>query len=1124
MKTPNYPQHMALPSFSRTHGLLACAMGLALSGVAAPALAELVIPEVPLLAGSSVDPNVLYIHDDSVSMFRAYTPDDISNLNSNAKYLKSPQGNFSYYNPNTNYEPPPAPPGASISGVTPPDTLGNASFTNAWSNGYDLSGRNLSGNYTLTNPRRVDLSQSFRAVYNTTATGVTYITGTEGKADAAHYYNCPSGNSGTCTKVYINTDAQKQNFANWYAYYKTRNMAARAGIARAFVKFGSNVRVGWGRIDKSTKSTIDGKSVSTLEQGVRPFTDARKKDFLNWLYAVAPVGDTPLRRALDAAGQYYDRSSGSIGPWADDPATGTGTEAAACRKSFAILMTDGYWNGAAAATLAATTNNDGPSSAANFTPPQKPDGSAPPLSKLPFRDSHSGTLADVAWYYWAKDLLPLDNKVGGTTRDPAWWQHMTTYTIGFGVAPKTADKSEAFRAADTGTAPKFTWPTATASTNQIDDLLHAGVNGHGDSFSAADADEFVKGMQSIVDAIADIAAGSGKIATNEKQEGARGESDAMIFNSTYQTENWGGDLSAQEINATTEENRNSLGNTVWKASSTMPSASARHIFTRSDNTNVVSSTGTEFKWAALNAQQKLDLQEGKDAEHGQNVLDYLRGSGAKEELSGGTFRDRDRASASRAPLGDSPNNSMVYDKATDTLYLGANDGMLHAFDATTGAERFAYIPSLLFPKLPALSHPDYSHKYYVDGDAAIAETGVQRYLIGATGRGGKALYGLRVTTPASFSQNDVLWELNGRTDSAQCGTGTNADIRDDLGIIIGKPVIARLSGNRTVAIVGNGYNSCHGKAALYLIDVVNGGVIQKIDTPDTGDNGLSAPFAFDHDGDGILSSGDAIYAGDLKGNLWRFAEIGGTWQVSFGGAAQPMFRARNANNEIQPITAQALAVRHPETGAPWVFFGTGQFLQGSDKSDQTVQSWYGLIDENTASVPARNALRQRRLKTTITTVTLANGVHASARFIEAEVKNDMTGKRGWFIDFDLGTAAGERIINPSQIFEAGSKGSVLMATSVIPTDDPCGDIGGGWIYTINPFTGAMLSFAFLDINGDAIPAGISIGSLGMPQSVVACGKNLCVGDSGGGGGQIPPKPDINTGIKGRVSWRELRRD
>ncbi|MDR2031112.1 MAG: hypothetical protein LBP86_02375 [Azoarcus sp.] len=1161
MKTLNRPQPAVCPP-SPWIRPIAYAVAAAFSVAAMPALADLDIPEMPLIAGSGSSPNVLYIHDDSSSMYYSFMPDlnkiygfggqawycsdsapgicrtDLPRMNEpQSKGLRSPQVNFIYYNPNITYEPPPAPPGVNIPKATPPGTLGNADFNNAWFNGYDISGRDESGSGVL--PRRVNLSTSFKATYsygplydpNIVRPG-EYLS-YQGSGSAAHYYDCPSGLRSTCTRVDITTSAQKQNFANWYSYYRNRNMAARAGIARAFVQFGSNVRVGWGKINKSSQSTIDGKSVTTVEQGMRPFTDARKKDFVYWLYGISPDGTyTPLRRALDGAGQYYDRSSSShIGPWADNPATGVGTETASCRRSFTILMTDGYWNGAAAST--ATGNQDGPVSAASFTTPPKPDGSTESWSKKPFRDSYSDTLADVAWYYWAKDLLPNSpNNIGGVTRDPAWWQHMTTYAIGLGVAPDTADKSVAFRAADTGNAPGFTWPAA--SVSQIDDLLHAGVNGHGDFFSAGNPEEFAKGMQSIVGSIVNITAGSGKSATNEKQQGDSGKSDALVFDSTYQTDNWSGELSAREVSAITEENLNGIGRTVWEASSAMPSPGARRIFTRSNAATAIGSTGIEFVWAALSAQQKLDLQEGEDAAHGQAILDYLRGSGAKEASSGGSFRDRDRADASRAPLGDSPNNGMIYDSDTDTLYLGANDGMLHAFDASTGVERFAYIPSTLFPKLPVLAHADYSHKYYVDGEAAVAEADDgQRYLIGALGRGGKVLYGLRVTTPAAFSSRHVLWEINGRTDAAQCGTGANANILDDLGIITGKPATAKLADGKTVAIVGNGYNSCRGKASLYIIDVADGKVLHKIDTPATGDNGLSTPFAFDRDGDGVLASGDAIYAGDLKGNLWRFAEIDGTWQVSFGRAAQPMFTARNAAGTVQPITARPTAARHPSTGLPYVFFGTGQFLQGADKVDQTIQSLYGLIDNDSAPKLQRADLRQRRLTLSSRTGTLTDGSTVGLRFVDPAKDGDMDGMRGWVIDFDLASDPGERIIGAAHVITVAKRGSLLEVPSIVPSSAACGGGGYTWINTINPFTGAALSAPFYDLNGDgkadekdrtedgdkAVPAGFSLSpKIGMlPETPDRNPENpTCV--YGGAYTACPPGGDV---IKGRISWREV---
>ncbi|MDR0634606.1 MAG: hypothetical protein LBF91_06465 [Azoarcus sp.] len=793
----------------------------------------------------------------------------------------------------------------------------------------------------------------------------------------------------------------------------------------------------------------------------------------------------------------------------------------------------------------ATGNHDGQAAATSFTPPKKPDGSAPDLSREPFRDSYSNTLADVAWYYWAKDLLPdhSNNKVVGTTRDPAWWQHMTTYTIGLGVAASIANKDAAFLAADTRTKPGFTWPNG--ASYQIDDLLHAGVNGHGDFFSAADPDEFVRDMQSIIDAISDIVASSGKIASNAEIPGAQGTSEALLFKMTYKTENWSGELSASELNAISGENLSGAGNVVWKASDAMQPASERKIFTRSNETSGVGSTGIEFEWSSLNAQQKLDLQEGDSVAHGRDVLDYLRGSSARENANGGAFRNRYRADATRSPLGDSPNNGMVYDKATATLYLGANDGMLHAFDAATGAERFAYIPSALFPRLSRLADIDYNHEYYVDGEVVIAEAANQRYLTGALGRGGKGLYGLRVTQPAAFSKDDVLWELNGRASSAQCGSGNNAGILDDLGIVIGKPVVARLASGHTVAIVGNGYNSCQGKASLYIIDVTNGEVLHKVDTPAAGDNGLSTPFAFDHDGDGILTSADVIYAGDLKGNLWRFAEAGGIWKVSFGGAAQAMFTAKNAANQTQPITAQPLAVHHPDTGATYVIFGTGQYLQNADKSNLSIQSLYGLIDGNALPTSTRANLRQRSISFPGDKGTLSDGTNVGLVLVEQAKAGDMDGKRGWFIDFNLTAEPGARIVSASRTVAGGANGMVLEVPVIVPTSDPCERGGGGWYQIIDPFTGAELSSPFFDINADGkvdgndktskgrVPAGFRPdASFGMPGELPADGTYGIYGGSSGNTARTAVddgskgkdcKKEGAECIKGRISWREIIR-
>ncbi|GHT92769.1 type IV pilus biogenesis factor PilY1 [Betaproteobacteria bacterium] len=1127
------------------------------------ALAALSIPNVPLTVGANVPANLLYIHDDSGSMHFSSMPDEVP-LTESA--ITNYPINRAYYNPNFKYDPPPAPPGVTISGAVPVGTLGNASFTNAWFDGYDIAGRN-DGNNTYCSSgyntvyRRVDLSSNFKPtlwygcyfdLILSPPPGPTYSIGGDYYPDFVTttgepaYYRDASGG-----KHVITTAAEKQNFANWYSYYRTRNYTARAGVAFAFVTLDSNIRVGWGGINQGikmnyangiisgyNKTTVDGKSVYGVKEGVRPFDDARKKKFMEWLYKDArPVGNTPLRHALDGAGQYYDRSgSGGLGPWADDPANpGTlDTEpSAACRKSFTILMTDGYWNVGMdpAATTAATLDTD----SAAFTPPPKADGSAgsgPITSTLPFKDGYSNTLADVAWYYWARDLLPAPNKVpsNATARDQAWWQHMTTFTIGLGVNPAKANKTSAFNAITTGSAPNFTWHDG--KDYQIDDLLHAGVNGHGDFFSANNPQEFATSMQAIINAIGDSAGSSAKLGTNEVAQGASGASAARVFNSSFKTDKWSGDLASQVVSVITETNTNALGTSEWNAAAKLPAPGARRIFTRSDG------TGITFNWANLNTTQKAALSEGNADPHGEDVLAFLRGDKANEVKTGlgGSFRDRYRDQSSASTLGDSPHNTPHYHAATKTVYQGANDGMLHAFDAETGEERFAYIPSALFPRLPLLAHTDYGHAYYVDGEAVVADSASAaasiHMLVGALGRGGKGLYGLDVTTPASFGVGNVKWEFNA---PATCATTDSDDIKD-LGLIFGIPITAKLSGSgNKVVIVGNGYNSCSGKAALYFIDAVTGAVEQKVVVDGGPDNGLSTPFAYDANNDGIP---DAIYAGDLNGNLWRFEDVGGKWSARFGGAAVPMLVAKIGSAVPQPITAAPFAVKNETDGKVWVFFGTGQLLQSDDKENQEVQSLYALIDDGNATI-TRTDLKQRHF-TTAAAGTLSDGTPVTLRYADQATAGDMDSFRGWYIDFNLGADdQGERIVSPVRVLKGGSA-FILEAMSNIPTKNPCNKGGRSNMISINPFTGGELAFPYMDINGDGkvdsgdkkdgrVPGSIGFSfvaelpppppNLCQSDSAVFPGTGAETASTARGGGHIPGCS--SRGIKGRVSWREL---
>ncbi|MCL1861303.1 MAG: PilC/PilY family type IV pilus protein [Proteobacteria bacterium] len=818
-------------------------------------------------------------------------------------------------------------------------------------------------------------------------------------------------------------------------------------------------------------------------------------------------GATPLRRSLDSAGRYYDRSdNSSLGPWADDPGkpgTVATEKAAACRKSFTILMTDGYWNGASASSPKVVNTNV--------------DGNAP----SPFKDSYSNTLADIAWYYWDNKLLPssVANKVPKTPapgtlgavppkyRDNAEYQHMTTFTIGLGVAGKI-DKDTAFKAIYDSPVETITWPNPLPDSNfteKIDDLLHTAVNGHGDFFSASNPDEFLQGMSSIINSVNSAQkASSGNIDASSSQIEPV-STDVYIYKTHFKPEDWRGELIAQKINPKT-----GLEEEVWFASEQMPSPTARRIYTLNSNND-----GVPFTWANLSPTLQDALRGPGQLLDGQKVLDFIRGNNANEGPNPGQFRPRYRSDANHAPLGDSPHNSPLYVKYSEsdrTIFLGANDGMLHAFDAADGTEQFAYIPSALVSKLAELTN---GHNFYVDGEILITtptQTPDQYLLVGALGRGGKGLYGLDVSNPATFQGSNVKWELNGRQ------TCPDPDPNSAyLGNIIGSLAYAEINGQPS-AIFGNGYNSCNDKAALGIVNIANGSTTF-IKASDELGNGLAPPSIKEDAATHAVSA----YAGDLRGKMWKFGLI-----PQLFSAPQKFFDTGTPN---RPITARATAARlniATDAKKTFVFFGTGRYLSLSDRSIPPVQqNIYGLTD-NDGPTLSHDDLQERTFSTTGSVGSVP--VKSILPLAGSPSENN---KKGWYISL---TEKGERVVSAPVIVQT-ARGDVVLFTTIIPPvdGDPCDPKGSGWLYAINAQTGSAPDFVFLDINGDGefddkdmddgkIPSAIKIGDLlgGMPGQVkVVNGRVIVSGmDSAGQTSlEMNPPPARNRGR--RISWREI---
>lgn len=724
------------------------------------------------------------------------------------------------------------------------------------------------------------------------------------------------------------------NFANWFQYYRSRMLAVKAGSSLAFAELGTEFRVGLATINLRGSSNSE---LAVPQAG--DFSGQNRQRFFDALLGMPlyPRG-TPLRGALAWAGNNYQQNY-----WRDS---------VSCRRAFTILATDGYWNGDADIDSGNRFGNA--------------DGSYP----QPYRDSYANTLADVAMYYWKTDLSSLKDTVPALPGNPQTQQHMTTFGLSLGARGKL-DPARDLAALSPPNA-TLAWPDPVAANpHKIDDLWHATVNSRGSFASAADPEQFRKGL---VNSLSDISRAAGSHAAGGSSSAVYGDG-IRYYQAGFDSRSWQGRLRSFRLQLS--------GNSVvaadtpeWEAGALLAGQASRQILFNTGG------TGADSQPFSLPALQ----QAGQAAGFSDPLVAYLRGSRAAEASRGGPYRTR------VTPLGDIVGASPVYVGAPSAalaayaarpamVYANANDGMMHAFDAVTGQERFAYIPSQVLPRLPRLAEPAYDsrHAYFVDGQIAVAEAvrgdGGQwgTLLAGSLGRGGRQLFLLDVTDPAAVSEYSsglALWEFS--------------DVQDrNLGMLHASPPrIVRLNDGHDYVLAPNGYNSATGSAGLFLLPVRRASAWQAgvdyryLQADAGGDNGLSAITPYDLDGNGSV---DLVYAGDLKGNVWKFdlsASKPDRWQVGLGG--QPLFRARGPSGLPQPITVAPALMPHPQAeGVPdaarsglLVMVGTGRYLASCDQAggrcagEDSVASVYGLWDYG-GVICQRNELQTQALSTLV---------------------------------------------------------------------------------------------------------------------------------------------------------------
>ncbi|MEQ1720473.1 MAG: PilC/PilY family type IV pilus protein [Nitrosomonas sp.] len=1141
----------------------------------------------PLFLGGNISPNVMFTIDDSGSMHfevmpedlilqsvryvfprsaNVYGPSDYSNYvvgfdptNRYSASLRSSYVNKIYYDPTVRYLP---------WSNSDQSLMSNANPTCAPHNPFNTGAgcRNLTVNNTQT-ARWLNSDGSLSGSLSKTFYPAVYFTYIGGSINNASSYTQIEIKSSTSS--YVGSDNRTdcvaapnctyneeiQNFANWYTYYRSRILLARAGVGRAFSAQGNTMRVGFSAINKGS-TTVDGITTKVVINGVRQFTGTDRTNFFTSLYDHdIPAAGTPLREATISVGEYFKRTD-DRGPWGQTPGSTGGTQHE-CRQNFNILMTDGYWTEGSISGMDNSDNQSGSTITNDSSPATPASYTYSPSS--PYSDAYSDTLADVAMHYWKNDLrTDMLNKVPTNTHDPAFWQHLVNFTVGLGVTGSLSSLPSGSES----------WPDPTTSdAAKIDDLWHAAVNSRGSFFSASDPATFSNALSNALSAIVARTGAASAVATNSSSLTTNGR----VYQAKFNSGDWSGQLISMPFTIL------GFGTPDWEAgmvslgSSTI-TPNSRVIVTKG-NTD-----GVAFQYDNLTTTQKDFLNKnatGTVDNCGPERVAYLRGVATNE--GSGTFACASSNTVNKfrsrptTKLGDIVNSGPIfvgrpnagysnvdhtgytafrnaYTNRTPMVYVGSNDGMLHGFNAcvvgvtpgcTTadaGKELIAYVPNTVYGNLSRLTDKDYNanHRYFVDGSPMAGDvynsstSSWKSILIGSMNGGGKGFFALDITNPTDSSQsaptftvsnaaNLLLWEF---TDNDDADMGYSYNLTRINSLNGQARQIVKMENNQWAVIVGNGYNSTAGKAVLYIL-FINGGedgtwtldtdYIKLVAHSGAG-NGLSTPAAFDSNGNGLI---DTIYAGDIKGNLWKFDVSNASpsnWNVAQGGL--PLFISGTSKPIISPP-----AVTFHQKGGQLILFGTGKYLETADTTNTDTQTMYGIWDYNTSgTLPADSLVQQ------ITSMTTGSNHRTTTQ----NLVNYSATVKGWYMDLPI---SGERLTAIPEIQDG-----LFRFTTIVPSASPCDFGGRGFLNIVNFSTGGMLTRPTFDTNGnrilsldDGYSSGIEIGfAMGGVTSIrnssIGATSDFAVYSRADGTANNPPISPGAQGKRGRITWREFSQE
>ena len=527
-----------------------------------------------------------------------------------------------------------------------------------------------------------------------------------------------------------------------------------------------------------------------------------------------------------------------------------------------------------------------------------------------------------------------------------------------------------------------------------------------------------------------------------------------------------------------------------------------------------------------------------------NYIAYLRGDTSQELANGGAYRNRkfrlgDIVNAKPVTVG--PPNYPFYDtynpgyatfksqfaNRKNVVYAGANDGMLHAFDGTignvsppSGSELFAYIPSFVYggtssagtTGLASLGNPGFAHHYLVDATPGEFDIDLNRtsgasgdpkwrtLLIGGLGKGGKGYYALDVTDPTSWTDEasvaaKVMWEFT--------------DPR--MGYSYGTPTVAKTRKYGWVVIFTSGYVNADGRGYFFVVNPSNGVLLEAVATPPGTNGPLNLGHATAYIENYADMTADAIYAGDLQGNVWRLDVSARDVTLPYPTPTRIASLTDDRGNP-QPISTRPLVEIAPNSSIRYVLVGTGKLLADSDIGGNAQQSFYAIAD-GIASAGAFYGSPSQPLPGGASFPITRRELVADTSLV-AGIGSAPASPLGWYFDLPVIANIAQRVnVDPT-----ANQGVVAFIANM-PNGSACSPSGVGTVYAVNFSNGQTVL-----LNNDLTTPATSIptSGLGTDVAIVSVGGKLEL-YSGGSKGTVAKDPANLTTASGvkQINWHDV---